>query len=91
MQKTVRIKVFGRVQGVGFRIATAQLAQSMNVRGTVENLSDGTVLIYAQADSEVLSEFITKVKQSPSPLGRVSKLETLPAPARDYPDFKINY
>ena len=33
----------GRVQGVGFRYTTKQIALGFDVSGTVKNLSDGTV------------------------------------------------
>ena len=34
------IKVYGRVQGVGFRFFTAQLAKKYNIVGSVENVND---------------------------------------------------
>ena len=40
-----RIVVSGWVQGVGFRWATARLAQQLGLSGTVRNLPDGTVEI----------------------------------------------
>ena len=41
------IKVFGVVQGVGFRYYTQRIAQSHQIVGTVQNVED-YVEIYAQ-------------------------------------------
>ncbi len=44
------IRIFGRVQGVGFRFAARSHARSLNLKGWVENYPDGTVhaVIYGQ-------------------------------------------
>ncbi|QDV19395.1 Acylphosphatase [Gimesia panareensis] len=48
----------GRVQGVGFRYRTSQLAQRYPITGFVKNLADGTVELVAQArDQSVLDRF----------------------------------
>ena len=48
----------GRVQGVGFRYRTTQLAERYPVTGFVKNLPDGTVELVAQArDQSVLDRF----------------------------------
>lgn len=48
----------GRVQGVGFRYRTSQLAQRYPITGFVKNLTDGTVELVAQArDQSVLDRF----------------------------------
>ena len=56
--KTLEVSVKGKVQGVWFRKYTADKAQSLKVRGTVENLSDGSVLVYVQGTTEILKQFI---------------------------------
>jgi len=46
----------GRVQGVGFRYQTACVAKGFDVTGTVKNLPDGRVHLYAEGDeAEVLA------------------------------------
>jgi len=48
----------GRVQGVGFRYRTSQLAQRYPVSGYVKNLADGTVELVVQASEQaVLDQF----------------------------------
>ena len=47
--KRKHIKVFGMVQGVGFRYYTQKLARKYHIVGTVENV-DNYVDIYASPD-----------------------------------------
>ncbi|WP_281512520.1 acylphosphatase [Mammaliicoccus vitulinus] len=58
------IKVFGRVQGVGFRFFTAQLAKKYNIIGSVKNVSD-YVEIYGENDD--LEKFTNGVIQGVAP------------------------
>ena len=43
MNSTKRINFSGRVQGVGFRYTTKQLALGFDIVGSVRNREDGTV------------------------------------------------
>ncbi len=47
-----RIKVFGMVQGVGFRYYTKQEADALELKGWVMNCSDGTVDIQVQGPED---------------------------------------
>ena len=42
---TCKIKVYGKVQGVGFRLWVKSIAISYNCKGWVKNCEDGTVEI----------------------------------------------
>jgi acylphosphatase len=41
--ETVRLRITGRVQGVGYRLWATRIAASLGLRGWVRNRSDGTV------------------------------------------------
>ncbi len=58
MIKHFEIRVYGRVQGVGFRFAAVKQARSLNLKGWVENLQDGSVLAAVQGDEAACGEFI---------------------------------
>ena len=73
--KTIRMKVKGRVQGVGFRYMTKMVADQIGVFGIVQNETDGSVYIEANGDSDKIDLFIAKIKQSPTPSGRVENLQ----------------
>ena len=66
MKVSKYIQVKGRVQGVGYRFATKHAAQKMNITGTVKNLPDGSVEIYASGESESVSDFINWCHNGPA-------------------------
>jgi acylphosphatase len=53
-----RIKIIGRVQGVGFRFACRKMAISLGIKGFVKNLYDGSVYIEAEGTELQISHFI---------------------------------
>jgi Acylphosphatases len=73
--KHLSINVNGLVQGVGFRYSTFQVAQELGVTGTVRNEMDGSVSIEAEADEKILYIFLNRIKSSPSPFGKVNKMD----------------
>ncbi len=48
----IHVSVHGRVQGVGFRFATRQVARRLGVTGWVRNLPTGSVEVWAQGDAD---------------------------------------
>ncbi|PTI05228.1 acylphosphatase [Staphylococcus xylosus] len=73
--KRKRIKVFGMVQGVGFRYYTQKIARKYHIVGTVENV-DNYVDIYAQGDEQSLTQFINAVTEGASPASHVEDFTT---------------
>ena len=68
------MKVYGTVQGVGFRYYTQKLAKKYGVVGTVQNVQD-YVEIYAQGDAEALNQFVEAVSQGASPAAKVEDVD----------------
>lgn len=54
----------GRVQGVGFRYQTLQVAHGYDVAGYVGNLADGRVELEVEGDADELDAFIDAVRES---------------------------
>ena len=52
----------GRVQGVGFRAATVNVAQGFAIVGWVRNELDGSVRCVAEGDAAELDRFVAAVK-----------------------------
>ncbi|UCZ54045.1 acylphosphatase [Bacillus shivajii] len=59
--------VKGRVQGVGFRYTTQQLATEHNLTGWVKNNFDGTVEFEGQGKERELETFLAQLKRAPYP------------------------
>lgn len=53
----------GRVQGVGFRYSTRELAQGFELTGTVENLHDGRVRLEMEGEERELKAFLEELKR----------------------------
>jgi acylphosphatase len=86
-----KIKIFGRVQGVGFRQFTVYTAQQLNIQGTVRNLSDGSVECYAKGSKENIENFLQQLHKGP-PLAKVIKVEVEDVSPTLIPSgFKIIY
>ncbi|MCI3029315.1 acylphosphatase [Desemzia sp. C1] len=72
--KKVRLIVEGRVQGVGFRYTTKQVADRIGVYGIVRNENDGSVYIEVNGDPNKVDDFIEEIRHSPSPSGKVNNV-----------------
>ncbi|CUX69018.1 Acylphosphatase [Clostridium sp. C105KSO15] len=57
------VYVCGRVQGVGFRFRTQQLARGLNLTGWVRNLDDGRVEMELQGREEEIDLLFDHLRQ----------------------------
>lgn len=62
----LEVRVFGRVQGVGFRSFAHDLGRRLRLVGYVMNLPDGSVRAYAEGPREILEEFCRRVASGPA-------------------------
>lgn len=58
MQETLQIIVTGAVQGVYFRQSAKEKAMSLDIKGTVRNTPDGSVIIVASGEHNDLQLLI---------------------------------
>jgi acylphosphatase len=59
VRRDVRFR--GRVQGVGFRFTTREVAARFRVAGFVQNLADGQVLLSVEGEPAELDRFVAAV------------------------------
>jgi acylphosphatase len=85
-----RVLVRGRVQGVGFRYAVVDRAQSRGVAGWVRNRADGAVETVFEGESDAVDELVRFCRQGP----RGSEVESVEV-ASEEPEglrsFEVRY
>jgi hydrogenase maturation protein HypF len=86
--KRVFLKVTGIVQGVGFRPFVYNLAISLNLKGWVNNNSEG-VYIDIEGPINLVDEFIHKLKHNAPSLSRVENINLENRDLCCYKDFEI--
>ncbi len=85
--KTLEIIITGRVQKVGFRACARKIAMDLSVTGTVMNLADGKVQIFASADPIILEKFISMLYGCPRAV--IRDVKTTEIMVRTYDEFSI--
>jgi hydrogenase maturation protein HypF len=89
MSETRRIRVYGIVQGVGFRPTVDRHATTAGIAGTVCNKGP-YVEIYAQGSSGQIDRFVDLMRTQPPRRATILKIDVKPAPdAPDYEGFSI--
>lgn len=73
-RRRVRLLVGGRVQGVGFRYATARQARRLGLDGWVRNTPDGRVEIVAAGSGAEIEELRSWCEHGP-PAARVDAVQ----------------
>ncbi len=76
----VRVQVWGKVQGVGFRASARAEARELGMRVVAENQSDGTVLLEASGTPRQMESFLHWVHHGPRH-ARVDRVEVTPISA----------
>ena len=85
--KTLEMFIRGRVQKVGFRACIKRIALDLNVTGTVANLPDGRVSVYATADPMILEKFVSMVYSCPRAV--IREIRTREIPLQSFEGFSI--
>lgn len=73
MIKSYHLRVYGFVQGVGYRKFVRKEALSLGLNGWVRNLPDNTVEIGVTGDEEKIKKLIEECKKGPF----LSEVETI--------------
>lgn len=85
---TKRIRVYGIVQGVGFRPLVYHIAGQLGIKGTVRNVG-GYVEITAQSNEKVLDEFLAVLKENKEQRYEITGLESEEFNCESFDDFTI--
>lgn len=89
--KYYTLKIYGKVQGVFFRVSTKEMADKLNIHGWVRNEPDGTVTIEAEGEENALEKFYAWLKKGPKG-SRVEKIEkAFDERLKNFQIFEIKY
>lgn len=89
--KGVELHIQGIVQGVGFRPFIYNLANQLEISGTVSNTSAG-VFVQAVAEQNLLDSFIARIRSDAPPLAEILSIDAQPFDPQKIKDsgFVIN-
>lgn len=96
MNQQIKIKVFGRVQGVFFRYSAKIKADELGIKGFARNMPDGSIEIIVQGNDDALDKFMEWIKEGPE-LAKVEKVDVSHLPRQqagetlktEFKDFSI--
>jgi acylphosphatase len=89
MKKSIIIKISGKVQGVFFRASTKEKADALGIKGTVRNEHDGSVLVEAEGEENIIDDFIAWCQHGPR-MARVDHCEVTETNEKSFDDFVIS-
>ena len=69
-----RLRIHGRVQGVGFRAFVFREARLMDISGWVRNRRDGTVEALVFGEAAAIDSLLARIEEGPS-YGRVDRVD----------------
>jgi acylphosphatase len=73
--ETIMVKITGRVQGVGFRVAAVRHAHLLGITGWVRNAPDGSVDALLQGSHDQVDRMLSWLHVGP-PSARVTQVES---------------
>lgn len=86
----VRVRVSGRVQGVGYRSFTRSQAAELGVKGWVKNLPGGGVEALLQGERKKVGELLSLMKEGPAG-ALVSGMDISEVRCQEIDEFKVVY
>ena len=86
--KTYHFIIKGRVQGVGFRYFVKKRANELGIKGSVKNLINGDVEVYAQGSKDMIIIFKEYLSKGPV-LSRVDNIIEDIFDMEKYEDFLV--
>jgi len=63
--RSVRLRIYGRVQGVGYRGWAIETAVRLGLRGWVRNRTDGTVEALVSGEDETVAAMVEACREGP--------------------------
>lgn len=87
--KRIHARIYGFVQGVGYRHFVRKNANELGIKGWIRNNLDGTVQAIFEGDDGAVTEIIEKCKKGPA-MSWVERVDIKEEDAKnDFEDFLI--
>ena len=86
MIKHLNIKIYGKVQGIFYRVTAKEQARKLNIFGFARNENGESVYIEAEGEEGNLDKFVAWCKVGP-PLARVDNVEITQGQIKNFSDF----
>ena len=86
----IHVRIYGRVQGVGYRAWTVHRALQLGIFGFVRNRRDRSVEVYAEGEADVLTCFLSDCRQGPC-LARVDEIRPVSYPDAPMPQIQREF
>jgi len=84
----INVKIFGKVQGVGFRFSARAKAKELDIKGFVRNEANGTVYAEIEGERKKLRQFIDWC-QNDFGFAKVEKIESEQGKMKNFQEFSI--
>ena len=88
--KTYHFIIKGEVQGVGYRITAYLNATRLGITGSVKNLSNDDVEVFAQGDEKIIENFKKYLKIGSS-MSHVTEIDEEILDKSEFKDFQVIY
>jgi len=88
MLKHYTIRVYGQVQGMGFRASARTRAQRLGVTGFVRNEPDGSVYVEAEGEGLALKKFLKWCRRGPL-FAKVERVEVEEGSVTRFTGFEV--
>ncbi|HVT45686.1 MAG TPA: acylphosphatase [Thermoanaerobaculia bacterium] len=85
------LRIHGKVQGVGYRFFATRVARRLGLKGTIQNLRDGSVEAVVEGEAKDIDDWIREIKEGP----RYAEVSHIDQEVRDYignlGDFDVEF
>ncbi len=88
-EQTYEIRIYGIVQGVGFRPFIYNIAKSLHLKGHVYNTTEGVVIHANFSSSSSLDDFINRIKKKKPEAALIEEIQFDKAHYSPFTDFEI--
>ena len=87
--KRVHLIIFGKVQGVCFRLNTEKVANKLGVKGYVRNLPNGSVQVVAEGKRNLIGDLIAFCRKGTGSAEVSNILIAYKEPTKEFDNFVI--